>query len=617
MSGEGQSAAREAKAKGNEAFQAGRFAEAVEHFTAAIGHDASDHVFFSNRSACYASLEKYDEALVDGQECVRLKPEWPKGYARKGLAEYFLGKHDDAAETYKAGLKLAPEDAALKEGLRKAMDAKYGVPSSGSKQGAGAGGADSQVATALMIAAARQPKIREYMQDLELMKKFNMAVQMERSGMPDDLLSQVVQQDRRVLELFMAVQGIDVNNLQELLAAKGKGTGKGPAAALPKTEATAAAPAAPAAPAAGAKRPAPSETEHGGQTSAGPPPAKVAKVGKAAPKSEADAFKDQGNQLYKKRKFEEALSCYEKAIEAAPNDLTYQNNRCAVLIEMGEENYPKVLSICEDLVARRYEINTACPGGASFEKVAKVYCRMASVYEKQKRYDEAIAMYSKALMEDNSKNTRNALREVTAAKEKWEKDQYVDAAKAEEHREKGNEHFKSNRHAEAKAEYDEAIRRNPKDARLYSNRAATLTKLVAYPDALRDLDECLRLDPTFVKAYSRKGAAHFFMKEYHKALESYDKGLAMEKGNEECARGREQVMAKIIQSSRGGEVDEEQVRHAMADPEIQKMLHDPQIKLFLQHLQENPAEATKAMNKDPRLQDVVQKLVAAGIIRTR
>merc|ERR1712003_216318 len=153
-------------------------------------------------------------------------------------------------------------------------------------------------------------------------------------------------------------------------------------------------------------------------------------------------------------------------------------------------------------------------------------------------------MYNKALTEDNNRTTRNALRELERAKEKHEKEAYFDSGKAEEHREKGNEFFKAQNWAEAKREYDEAVKRNPKDPKLYSNRAAALTKLLAYPDALRDLDECLKLDPKFVKAYSRKGAAHFWMKEYNKALKAYEDGLKIEPENPECLQGREQVFAK-------------------------------------------------------------------------
>ncbi len=49
VSPEAKAAAQDAKNKGNTAFSAGQFAEALAHFTAAITADPSDHIFFSNR----------------------------------------------------------------------------------------------------------------------------------------------------------------------------------------------------------------------------------------------------------------------------------------------------------------------------------------------------------------------------------------------------------------------------------------------------------------------------------------------------------------------------------------------------------------------------------------
>ena len=54
----------ELKAKGNALFSAGNYDEAIGWFTKAI--DAGgNHVLYSNRSACYCGLRKYEDALAD------------------------------------------------------------------------------------------------------------------------------------------------------------------------------------------------------------------------------------------------------------------------------------------------------------------------------------------------------------------------------------------------------------------------------------------------------------------------------------------------------------------------------------------------------------------------
>ena len=66
------------KSKGNLALKEGKTDVAIELYTEAIELDSSNHLLYSNRSAAYASLKKYDEALADAMKTVELKPDWGK-----------------------------------------------------------------------------------------------------------------------------------------------------------------------------------------------------------------------------------------------------------------------------------------------------------------------------------------------------------------------------------------------------------------------------------------------------------------------------------------------------------------------------------------------------------
>ncbi|EYU23466.1 hypothetical protein MIMGU_mgv1a001638mg [Erythranthe guttata] len=90
-----------AMTKGNAAFAAGNYSDAVRHFTDGINSSPNNHVLYSNRSAAYAGLNKFSEAISDAQKTVELRPVWSKGYSR--LAAAHMGRHnyDDAVSSYK------------------------------------------------------------------------------------------------------------------------------------------------------------------------------------------------------------------------------------------------------------------------------------------------------------------------------------------------------------------------------------------------------------------------------------------------------------------------------------------------------------------------------------
>jgi len=192
---------------------------------------------------------------------------------------------------------------------------------------------------------------------------------------------------------------------------------------------------------------------------------------------------------------------------------------------------------------------------------------------------------------------------------------YINPELAEEHRLKGNELFKEGKFPLALKEYEEGLRRCPTAVAIYSNRCATYMKLMDPVSGLKDAEKCLELDPKFVKAYSRKGSCHQLMKEYHKALKAYDDGLKLDPTNAELLSGKDKTIHTIqMTSGTTGGNDEERLQHAMADPEIQKIMRDPTIIQVLKDLQEQPQKAMGSL-KDPYISECINKLVAAGVVK--
>lgn len=140
-----------------------------------------------------------------------------------------------------------------------------------------------------------------------------------------------------------------------------------------------------------------------------------------------------------------------------------------------------------------------------FGKKAKLFARKAKVLWLQGKLEEAIDFYQKSLLEDQVQSVKEELRKVQKEKADRDHQAYINPQIAEEHNTKGGEFFKSGSFPAALKEYEEAIKRSPKDPKYWCNRATTYMKLMEFPAALRDLERCMELDPKYVKAYVKKG----------------------------------------------------------------------------------------------------------------
>ena len=107
------------KEKGNKFVQERQYAEALNCYSKAIELDANDPILYSNRSAMYYNLNYFDNAILDAEMAITLRPTYAKAYLRKGNALEGLKKYKEALDSYEAGLKQDPDNEQLIEAQKK------------------------------------------------------------------------------------------------------------------------------------------------------------------------------------------------------------------------------------------------------------------------------------------------------------------------------------------------------------------------------------------------------------------------------------------------------------------------------------------------------------------
>ncbi|KAJ3351765.1 hypothetical protein HDU83_008667 [Entophlyctis luteolus] len=120
----------ELKRKGNSLFSEGNLEQALEAYKEAIKLDSSNSAAFSNASLTLLKLGKANEALDMAERCIMLRPEWVKGYYRKGNALLSLEKYSEAVFSFQTGLKISPDDSELKQAYMDAAKAANIIPNS-------------------------------------------------------------------------------------------------------------------------------------------------------------------------------------------------------------------------------------------------------------------------------------------------------------------------------------------------------------------------------------------------------------------------------------------------------------------------------------------------------
>lgn len=570
------------KAEGNKLFAEKKFEESIEKFSQAIELDPSNHVLYSNRSGAYASLKDWTKALEDASKTTELKPDWAKGWGRKGTALHGEGDLVGASDAFDEALKLDPNNAQAKSGLqavRRAIEQEAEDDGISGDPSAGLGSMFND--PNMMQKLAGNPKTASLLADPEFMGK----LQQLKSN--PNMVGQFMQ-DPRFLQVMSVLLGIDMQ-----FGGPGEQGGAAPTEAQEDVEMPDA-------------RPAPTQPQKQPEPEPEDEETEEEKAAKEA-KIKADELKKKGTEFYKKRQFDEAIENYTKAWETH-KDIAYLTNLGAAKFEKGD--YPGCIEACQQAIEYGREIY------ADFKIIAKAYARIGTAYEKQADLANAVLFYQKAQTEHRTPEVLAKLRAAEKAKIKADRDAYINPEEAEKARELGNAKFKEADWPAAVEAYSEMIKRAPDDPRGYSNRAACFIKLLAFPSAIQDCDDAIKHDPKFIRAYLRKAQAYFVMKEYNKCINVCSEAMEHDEDGKN-SREIQQQETKALQAqyaAREGENEQETMERIQRDPEIASILQDPIMQSILQQAKDDPAALQEHL-KNPGIRAKIQKLVHAGVIR--
>ena len=556
--------AKEWKDKGNALVKEKKYKDALDCYTKAIEIDPNDPILYSNRSAMHLNLSEFNEALTDAEKAISIKADYGKAYLRKGKALEGLYKVDEALKTYKLGLERDKENAQLLQASQE-LEASLNNPF-----------------------LKNYPKLFTDPRTANMMKDPQFRNLIDFAMKDQKVLMQMIQTDPRFMTIFSVLTGIDLEKMNEDVQKASQERKKEEEKKKKEEE---------------EKKKKDEEEKMKKEEEEKYNAMSVEEKKEVDDHKKADEIKAKGNEEFKKKNYDEAINYYQQAIDLYPKEMIYYLNSAKCYLE--KKDYDKSIELCKHVCENSYD----------FTRRATAFGIIGYAYRAQNKLDEALKAFEDSQMEKNDVRIKEAQKETLKLKKKLEEEAYINPEIAEEENKKANELYKAGKYPEALKVYEEAIKRNPKLPKYYTNRAQCFIKLMEFYQAIKDCESAIKIEPKTLKAYQKKANCHFITKEYHKVLQTIDEGMKIFPEDKELKEIKEKTIIAINYGT--GEDDQERQRKAAADPEIQTLLRDPRIQQLFKDFKENPKSAQDAIMKDEFIKNAFQKLIAAGIVKTK
>lgn len=110
------------KQKGNECFKVNENDEAILYYTRSMAFDDTNAIVYANRAMAYLRTKSFAAAEQDCTRAILLDPTYVKGWSRRGMTRFRRGKYEEAIGDFEEALRLEPGSKEIEKLLKKTQD---------------------------------------------------------------------------------------------------------------------------------------------------------------------------------------------------------------------------------------------------------------------------------------------------------------------------------------------------------------------------------------------------------------------------------------------------------------------------------------------------------------
>ncbi|MGB7444206.1 MAG: tetratricopeptide repeat protein [Coleofasciculaceae cyanobacterium] len=264
----------------------------------------------------------------------------------------------------------------------------------------------------------------------------------------------------------------------------------------------------------------------------------------------AEAWNGQGNTLASLKRYDEALEAYDQAIEIQPDYLPAWNGRgkTLALMQRNEEAidaFDVVIRITSNLVGTWEKQDK--------EQVAIAWNERGNTQMKLQRYSAAIASFDKTLelQPDHflawSKRgwAFHNLRQYKEAVASYDKALDYKPDSSQSWYQLGNAQINLGKYTEAVASYEKAVQFQPDFYQAWFSQGHALIKLNRYEEAVNCFDQVLENQPKNYQAWYSRGWALHNLNRYEEAVSSYEKATQLRPNSGQAWYNRGNALYKL------------------------------------------------------------------------